>query len=618
MKNNFNVSILGFLLTFIMVSCENFLETKPINFLTPSIAYNTEDQLEAALAGVYDALGGANATKGIYSDAMVTYGAIEGDLTFYTSTNPSDGPQIYDFSTSNRFVEYYWNALYFGIDRANMLLANIDNNPDVDEEVRSVIRGEAIFLRGYYYFLLVQTFGEVPLKLVPSVSASHTDDIPKSSIKEVYSQILSDMKKSEPLVMGIGDVKFGGRLNKSAVRGIIARTHLYMAGYPLYETSNYDSVLVWTKKVIDDPIFKHELNPDFSKIFINYARDEYDIKESIWEVEFYGNRTGAYDETGIIGVSNGPPCGNIETGMAIGIFKVTRKFYELYQPWDLRKGWSIVNFTYNTTGTNGSKTFRSLPSGVSIYNHNIGKFRREYEVLTPKAVYRSPINFPILRFADVLLMFAEAENEVNGPTQAAIDAVNAVRKRSFSAGVESITLTSGGSGYTTTPTVVFSGGGGSGAKATAHISGGKVNSIQLDLDDVTWLATGKNYSSAPFVLITGGGGSGASATTTIYSFDDAKLSSLETSSKVEFRKMIQIERARELSSEGLRKWDLIRWGIFVETMQDVGAQIDIDFASSGGILFSVGFKNVTSKHLLWPIPERELTLNKSLIQNEKW
>ncbi|MFA6571641.1 MAG: RagB/SusD family nutrient uptake outer membrane protein, partial [Bacteroidota bacterium] len=218
MKNNFNVIILGFLLTLIMVSCENFLDTKPINFLTPPVAYNTEEQLEASLAGVYDALGGVNSTKGIYSDAMITYGAIEGDLTFYASTNPTDGPQIYDFSRSNRFVEYYWSALYLGIDRANMLLANIDNNPDIDDEVRSVISGEANFLRGYYYFLLVQTFGGVPLKLEPSVSASHADDIAKSSIKEVYSQILSDMKKSEPLVMGIGDVKFGGRVNKSAVR----------------------------------------------------------------------------------------------------------------------------------------------------------------------------------------------------------------------------------------------------------------------------------------------------------------------------------------------------------------------------------------------------------------
>lgn len=618
MKNNFNVIILGFLLMLIMVSCDNFLDTKPTDFLTPSVAYNTEKQLEAALAGVYDALGGENATKGIYSDALITYSATEADLVYYAATNPSDGPQIFDFSTSNRFVEYYWNALYLGIERANTLLANIDNNPEIDEEVRSVIRGEATFLRGYYYFLLVQTFGGVPLKLEPSVSASHSDDISKSTIKEVYTQVLSDMKTSEPLVMGIGDVKYGGRVNKSAVRGIIARVHLHMGGYPLNETSNYDSVLVWTKKIIDDPVFKHELNPDFTDIFIKYARDEYDIKESIWEVEFYGNKTGAHNETGIIGVPNGPPCGNMETGMSTGIFRITTKFYDLFEPWDLRRGWSIANFTYNRSGPSGSKTFRDYPSGISLYNHYLGKFRREFEVLTPKAVYRSPINFPILRFADVLLMFAEAENEVNGPTQDAIDAVNAVRKRSFSGGVKSVTVTSGGSGYTSTPTVTFSGGGGSGARATARISGGKVNSIRLDLDEITWLATGKSYSSEPSVLITGGGGSGATATATIFSIDEAMLSSQETASKDEFRKMIQIERARELSSEALRKWDLIRWGIFVETMQDVGAQIDIDFVSSGGRYFSVGFKNVTSKHLLWPIPEREITLNKSLIQNEKW
>ncbi|MFA6571452.1 MAG: RagB/SusD family nutrient uptake outer membrane protein, partial [Bacteroidota bacterium] len=362
-------SILVGVLSLCIMSCEKFLDIESSDFLTLNNAYNTEQQLNAALTGVYDAMGGINATKGIYSDAMLLYGGLEGDLAYYGATNPSDGPQIYQFSATNKYVEYYWNALYLGIDRANVLLANMNNNPNIDIEKKKVIRGEALFLRGYYYFLLGQTFGGVPLKLEPSVSASFADNIPRSSLKETYTQILLDMKTAEPLVKDIDEIGYGGRVSKSAIQGIIARVHLYMAGYPLNEQSNNDSVIVWTKKVIDNVKYKHGLNPHFSEVFINYAKDKYDIKESIWEVEFYGNKSGAYDETGIVGIANGPGSSNEETGRATGLLKVTRKLYDLYQPWDLRRGWSIANFTYNSTGPNGSKTFRPLPSSTSIYNH---------------------------------------------------------------------------------------------------------------------------------------------------------------------------------------------------------------------------------------------------------
>src|SRR5690606_19088112 len=145
------------------------------------------------------------------------------------------------------------------------------------------------------------------------------------------------------------------------------------------------------------------------------------------------------------------------------------------------------------------------------------KWRREYETLLPKAPTTTPQNSPIIRFSDILLMFAEAENEVNnGPTPAAIEAVNRVRQRSWSTGVKTITLTNGGSGYTSAPTVTFTGGNGSNAEATAKIEDGKVTAITLNRDPagIMFYSEGK-YSSPPTITIEGGEGTGATATATI-------------------------------------------------------------------------------------------------------
>lgn len=89
------------------------------------------------------------------------------------------------------------------------------------------------------------------------------------------------------------------------MRGILARVCLYMAGEPVNDITKYKDARYWCKKVMEDTEFKHELNPDYRQVFINLAQDKYDTKESIWEVEFWGNLSDAYGETGVIGGMNG-------------------------------------------------------------------------------------------------------------------------------------------------------------------------------------------------------------------------------------------------------------------------------------------------------------------------
>jgi hypothetical protein len=421
-------SIYSILILVVLVfsSCEKFLEKEPLDFLSPSNYFETEADLTSALAGTYDILGN------VYGGVWLYRAGIEADEGWFARNSPAIGPQNFNFSSSFGDVTNIWSTLFRGINRANILLENVDKNTSIAESFRNRIKGEALFLRGYYYFLLVQSYGGVPI-FTKSTASVKDIDAARNSIAEVYNQVLADMTAAENLVPDITAIGHAGRVSKSAVRGILARVCLNMAGEPLKDVSKYAEARTWAKKVIDDTQAAHSLNPDYSNIFIKIARDEYDIKESIFEVEFWGNRTDVYTETGFVGFANGPQTSNVETGNGFGGLRVTAKLYRKYNANDLRRDWCIANFTYNNSGPSGSKTLiTGTVTDANLYNRQAAKFRREYETLIPKAVGQTPQNFPLLRFSDVLLMYAEAENEINNnPTPSAFEAINQVRRRAF-------------------------------------------------------------------------------------------------------------------------------------------------------------------------------------------
>lgn len=608
MKSKYLVLVAVLLIS--SVSCKKFLDTKVQDFVTPSDYYTTESQLNLALNGVYDVLGDPN----IYGERMEYRFGMEGDEGYYSQVNPVSGPCQYNYTSADAEINLFWTALYKGIARANLLLANVDNNLSLSDAVRGKVRGEALFLRAYFYYLLAQNWGSVPLILKP-VSATQTD-IPRTPLKDVYAQILTDMTTAEGLVGDISTIGFGGRVSKSAVRGILARVCLSMAGEPLKDVAKYKDASNWAKKVIDDVTAGHSLNPSYAQIFINYAADKYDTKESIWEVEFRGNGSDIYTETARFAYFAAQLCTNVSTGYANGFIKPTAKFYQLFTPGDLRREWVTPAFTYSATGAAGTKTFITPPATpAAMYTLFTAKYRREYETLLPKNMAASPMNFPLLRFSDVLLMYAEAENELNGPTQQAIDAINLVRRRAWATGIKSVTITSGGSGYTTAPTVTFSPSPGVDAVGIATISGGKVTGITFPGDEILGTKIGSGYLVPPSITFSGGGGSGATATASIYTKSDADLSASMTSSKDNLRLAIQDERSRELGFEDLRRGDLLRWGIFVPAMQTVANMISVNVP---GAFYGVWFSNVSSKHLLFPIPAVEKSLNNALDQNPGW
>ena len=597
-------------------ACKDFLDQDPQDFISPVNYYQTEVQLNLALNGVYSPLYSSPVYGSVYSCRM----NMTADEAFYA--RQEIGLRTYSNGTNDAELDGFWQAMYTGINRANELLANL-NKPAMDESKRQVIRGESLFLRAYYYFLLVQNFGGVPLVLTPTVSPE-SSQVQRSSLAEVYSQILKDMEEAENLVTPIRTLGFGGRVNQSAVRGILARVNLYMAGYPLKNGTRYAEASKWAKKVIDDSQSAHQLNPDYNNIFIRYANDTYDIGESIWEAEFYGSSANNNNAFGRIGSLLGMKSLNASViGVAYGMHQITAKLYRKYEAGDLRKDWNVSTFTYN--GTTGAKVFLTTlanPTNTQLYDQYVAKFRREYEVVLPKVAYVTPENFPILRFADILLMYAEAETQINNTaTTAAIEAVNKVRRRAWSSGIKTIMVTNGGSGYATAPTVAFSGGGGSGAVATVTIAGGKVTAITLSPDPSTGASlTNGKYASVPTITISGGSGTGASATATIYNTSEANLTSAQTSSASVFLETIRDERMRELAFEALRKPDLIRWELFIPEMKQTLSMMQADDAAAKLTQpwYTMSYQNVDARNLLYPIPSHEITLNRMLVQNPGW
>lgn len=600
------------LLTASLTSCMK-LDLEPKDQVTTSTYYNTEEQLRTALNGTYSTLANqfVYGTTGLWGYYDIS------DEMFYWRTAQTDDLMMYNYSPSNLWITRLWKALYEGVDRANQILDNINNVP-LSTEAKRDIEGQTLFLRGYFYFLLVSNWGDVPLRLQPTYSVVDVN-IPRTPSTQVYEQILADMKKAEGMVPQISDIGHSGRITKTAVRGILARVCLYMAGYPLKDESKYAESLLWAQKVIapDDGAPEHSLNPKYSQIFINHMRDVYDIKENIWEVEFFGNGIGnAYQNYGGLGYLNGIQNTNISYGYSSAQFAPTLKMYHLYDKNDVRRDWNISPFKYQTVGTGDpTDTIKVAHTTLNILDRNVAKWRREYELNTPKHRSNTSANFPILRYADVLLMAAEAINEIEGPNNA-FQYINQVRRRAWGNGIKTITLDNQGTGYTSAPIVTISGGGGTGAKATATISGGKVTAINIT-------AAGTSYVSSPTVTIAGGGGSGATAMAIASVLADADLDPNLVdndplySPKDKFRIEIQNERSRELCFEAIRRNDLIRWGIFIDNMKEVAKDITDNGVNAYKFAARAG-NNVHTRHHLFPIPLNDMSLNASLTQNPGW
>lgn len=514
-------------LALLQFSCNKILDTTPQDFVSPNQYYNSDKELESALAGVYDRLGDTR----VYAQAMTSYLVFSDEFFMKGRTSGALG-NIIDASTLE--INRHWESIYTGIERANMLLENLDKSPSVSQAKKDEVKGQALFLRAYYYFMLVDEFGSVPLKLA-STKSPVEKPLHGSSVKDIYAQILKDMKEAAGLVKPITDYGYNTRISKTAVYGMLSRVCLTMAGAPLHDESKYEEARDYADSVIHSNKVMHTLNPDFKQIFINHVQEKFDVKECLWEVEFKGANQGEILEGGMIGSYNGITSPSIDSGWAYDYVHATAKLYNAYEATDLRKDWTVATFRFVASG---QTVVRTPWTSTQIYERSPGKWRREYETTLPRAQYYNGTNWPLLRYADVLLMFAEAESHVNGgPTTAAYDAINQVRRRGY---------------------------------------GKDINTPNATVD-------------AP-----------------------------QGMGQQDFQEFIMNERLRELAFEGLRKHDLIRWGIYVPVMQEQALVYNIGMPADLKGPAITQAQRITERAVLFPIPNSELATNQNMKQNPGW
>jgi len=428
MKKLFLTSFIS--LSLIFGGCKKTLNTQPQDFLSPETFFTKAEDATAALNAAWRILENPYMYNGFYQYRMQTQ---DDCLTNLSSGFPSNLGVNATFS----YYSARWNDMYKAIQYVNVLLVNLPRVP-MDETQKGIIRGEALFLRGFLYYELVKDWGPVPLRLTPT-SGPGDISVAGSSMKDIYTQVLKDLTEAEGLVPTTANQNYGGAgyAAKTTVEAILARVCLSMAGYPINDVSKYQDAKNWAQKVVDS--HEHSLNPDYTQVFKNYAAGVIDKKESLWEIDFnYGPGTTA--TAGQVGYLDGIAQNNTAFGKAAGQFTITRKLFLSYgavtpsnsTTKDLRRDWNCAPFTWKSTTTNADvESSKTYYTPLQMYTRRFAKFRLYYCPLPFSNAGQSPINWPIVRYSDVLLMLAEAENYVSGPTALAYNCINQVRERAW-------------------------------------------------------------------------------------------------------------------------------------------------------------------------------------------
>ena len=552
-------NIISIICISIALSSCDFFEVKP-QIITEDDFYKTNDEVKYALAGVY----GVMSNEAFYGNYYSLMCSNIDDLCYYNRATTSNYTNVYKHDATATEIYQAWTEIYKGIRNANAFMVSTPESLDQD----GALRNEARFLCAYYHFLLAQAWGDVPLR-DKTIKVYNPNDLncPASKQFDVLVWAAEEMEACVELSSKKLD-NAPSRINEYTIHGILARVYLFMAGESVERGDSkytkeecYKRAKNHTEAVILSN--KFALNPDYAKVFINMISDKYNDPgyfESMWEVDFYGHRENASSWSNgrigdLIGLQSSGSSGYTDfmCNFAYGQYNGSLKLWDLYWSSDRTEGeketsnitdsrqlWNLpqynyvgkkVNGVYTIEPSKGKVNYHESPTGAPAVR-NCGKWRREVEyegVMDSKRLYTG-INFPILRYSDVLLMYAEASLELTGSVEAtAYDCVKQVRAR---AGI----------------------------------------------------ATEASYDP------------------------------------ISFRILVRNERGRELCFEALRKYDLIRWGTFVESMKGYVNDSQNERwtnASLKEIAMKLG-EAVQPKHVVLPVPSVELGVNRSLEQNPLW
>lgn len=593
--NKFNI-LIAMLVCLNICGCSDFLEEDPKGKLTTDNFYNSESDARQAINGVYRRL----------SDSWVTgynIKQIPNDLLKRASWDEASGLSNFTYGSENTYIAGMWQNHYAVIKDCNSVIDNVTTNKEKINNWERYV-GQAHGIRAFLYFDLVRWFGDVPLVLTDTKSLDGLE-VTRTPQKEVFRQIIEDFEYCISHTMDKGDTSKGyqyGRLTKDACHGFLAKVYLWLGSVAQRDgkeilgnaADNFEKSLEHSSAVIQGGRYK--LVDYYPDVFNAKTRDKAP-DEVLWCVQgLTGDDTGTW--TGMMfGIR-----GNQNLGGSWDNISSSDYHRMMYEPSDsIRCLWNCPRMTIQDDGTlwgwdykmywdtRGDQKLSEATENNNWLQWSIGKFRR-YPLADPSSYNYTNFGMdePLLRYADVLLMYAEAYNEVNhGPgdyrpssgmdmsgisIQSAYDAVNLVRKRSRIAN--------------------------EGIMHQDVLPRKLITDYATEVDECV-----PDWKPGAYGYIYDG-------VRTAWEYnrygDDYTA----------FRTEILNERARELVAESTDRWcDLVRRGILVKQMQ-AWRQYNPFISNTEREITTPGApENIQSRNMLLPVPLSEIDVNKNLTQN---
>ena len=451
-----------------LTACDDFLDVDPDSTsANTEFIYNNEGEISTALNGVYaQILSGNTFGNNLYKDFQ-----LNSDVDFSTNTSETasgNKPARFDTRSDASNINSLWNALYKGVETANEFIFNLKNSKLYEEKMKTEIAdgentggvvteevpnvtkltqmmGEAKVMRAMFYHELLSYWGDIPFTFKATYETNNL--YPEVTDRQVVSDsLIADLRHAAEWMQSDKDETLDApeRISKEAAYAMIARLALQAGGYSLNHDANdvngykmtrpsnykeyYQIARDYAKKVIDAG--GHSLNKSFRDVFVdecNHIVNKGD--DAIFEIPFGKDYSGAW------GYAQGPKSevdANNETdfsnqawGSTSGNVRTTRFYRHMFKEGDARRDYVCGTWGYSNQG------LPAINFSYTMYNNKWSKLWNTVG-LGKASTGNTGINFAYIRYADVLLMFAEADNEVNGaPTKEAIDAVNQVRRRAY-------------------------------------------------------------------------------------------------------------------------------------------------------------------------------------------
>ena len=444
MKSNYMNKIATLATAFILLSiggCKKYLDQQPLTAVGSEMVFKDVPTTLQALAGVYGRLAGDNA----YGLKLALHYPVDDDILMGPSGNNDDRRGMAHFSLTSLNAELAapFNQLFEGVMLANICIDEIPKmekySSGSEQEKKQLQRmyGEALTLRAQFYYEALRNWGDLPGHFIPSYIQASTEPFPLRIDKDIlYDHILADLKEAANLVpwrnevTGIGD-QVDERITKGTVKALRARIALTRGGYSLNQAgavarpSNYLDFIKIARDETNEIITsnQHSLFPDYKGLWkdIVCGRKTVDPNgELMFQVTAIGGG-GTADSK--FGYANGPRV----NGAGNSFVNPLPSYLYLFDSTDVRRDVTIAPYDVQVNGV--SKT------GMAITAMRDGKYRRDWisnpTVSPTSAVQYFGLKWQLIRYSDVLLMFAEAENEISGASAAAYDAVNMVRRRGY-------------------------------------------------------------------------------------------------------------------------------------------------------------------------------------------